>query len=122
VSVTIVVVVFALLTVWLSVPVEKLKFESPLYVAENVTAPVVPGVSWHEAVPPESVRKHVVGPADCDTCTVPVGVPAPGEAAATVIFSVTACPNTLGSGLDVIVTVLFALLTWWPTPALTEPL
>ena len=46
--------------------------------------------------------------------TVPVGVPAPGETAATVAVKVTDCPKTEGLKEDVIVVIVSALLTNWP--------
>src|SRR5437588_12587138 len=46
------------------------------------------------------------------TVTLPLGVPAPGATAATVKFTVTACPTFDGSGVsEVIVVVVSALLT-----------
>ena len=45
--------------------------------------------------------------------TVPVGVPAPGETAATVAVKVTDWPKTLGLVEEVSVVVLLAGLTVW---------
>src|SRR6266446_4010604 len=47
--------------------------------------------------------------------TVPVGVPAPGETAATVAVKVIDCPKTEGLKEDVIVVIVSALLTNWLT-------
>ena len=44
-------------------------------------------------------------------CTVPVGVPLPGETTLTVAVNVTGCPKTEGLVLDVTVVVVLALLT-----------
>ncbi len=46
-----------------------------------------------------------------DNCTVPVGVPAPGADAATVIENSTGCPKTDGLTPDEMLVVVLALLT-----------
>jgi hypothetical protein len=64
------------------------------------------------AVPPDSVPvPRVVVPSR--NVTVPVGVPAPGETAATVAVNVTLWPNTDGFREDARLVVVFALLTVW---------
>ena len=47
-------------------------------------------------------------------CTVPVGVPAPGDTAVTVALKVTGWPNTEGLTEELTAVVLLALLTVWP--------
>jgi hypothetical protein len=53
--------------------------------------------------------------------TVPVGVPEPGDAAATVAVKVTDCPKTLGLTLEVTVAVLLAWFTVWVRVLEVEP-
>ena len=64
------------------------------------------------AVPPERVPVSV-GPPLMTKVTVPVGVPAPGATGATVAVNVTGWPNADGSGDEVTVVVVEALLTSW---------
>jgi len=93
-------------------PPEVLKFESPLYWA--VTECGLPsGVRLfiaHVAVLPVIVATGWLIPSIMNV-TVPVGVPDPGETAATVAVNVTFCPETLGFWLDVTVVVVFDLFT-----------
>ena len=107
-----VVVVEAWLTVWVSVPLEPVKFASPLYVAVTVCVPAESTLVLTLAVPPESVPVSV-GPPLMTNVTVPVGVPAPGETGATVAVKVTDCPKTDGSGDEVTVVVVDAWFTVW---------
>jgi hypothetical protein len=65
------------------------------------------------AVPPLSER--VNGLPAAVTLTVPVGVPAPGDIAVTVITNVVGWPNTFVGVVVVIVVKVFALLTVWVT-------
>jgi len=53
--------------------------------------------------------------------TVPVGVPEPGDAAATVAVKVTDWPNVLGFTLEVTAVVVPALLTTWDSALEVEP-
>ncbi|GAA5610958.1 hypothetical protein Spla01_02105 [Streptomyces platensis] len=64
------------------------------------------------AVPPERVPVSV-GPPMTTKVTVPVGVPAPGATGATVAVKVTGWPTADGSGAEVTVVVVDALLTVW---------
>ena len=107
----IVVVVFALMTVWLSVSSLPLKFASPTYVAVNVRAPMLVRARVH--VPDATVPVQVSAPPLTVTTTLPVGVPAPGATGWTVKLTATGVPNTDASGVSaVIVVVVLALLTF----------
>ena len=108
----IVVVVFALLTVCAVAGLETLpvKLASPAYVAVRDLAPGI--VKAIEQVPAAAVAVQLCVPSE--TVTLPVGVPLPGAATATVKLIGTAWPVTDGSGRsDVIVVVVAALLTVW---------
>ena len=83
----------------------------PVRLDSDVRLPADASVMLQLAV--GSVALHVSDPPLAVTITVPVGVPAPGAAAATVKFTVTDWPTTDGSALSpVIVVVVFAALTW----------
>ncbi|MCX5444842.1 hypothetical protein OSI21_04885, partial [Streptomyces libani] len=56
------VVVDAKFTVWVSVPLEPVKFASPLYVAVTVCVPTLNALVLTLAVPPESVPVSVGPP------------------------------------------------------------
>ena len=76
--------------------------------AVRVRAPAV--VSVMLQVPAATVPVQLSTPSL--TVTLPVGVPAPGAAGATVKFTATTCPTFDGSGLsDVMVVVVLAGLT-----------
>jgi hypothetical protein len=62
------------------------------------------------AVPPDSVPVPIVAPLSLNV-TVPVGVPAPGETAATVAVKVTDWPKVEGFCDELIVVVVEAWLT-----------
>ncbi len=53
-----------------------------------------------------------IGPPGPVSVTVPVGVPAPGDTADTVIVKVADCPTTLGLGDELIVVVVAAWVTF----------
>ncbi|MCR8574823.1 hypothetical protein NE399_11920, partial [Streptomyces sp. Isolate_219] len=114
------VVVNAGFTVWVSVPLDVVKLESPLYVAVTVCVPALKALVVTLAVPPESVAVSV-GPPVITKVTVPVGVPAPGETGATVAVKVTGCPTTDGSGAEMTEVVVEAWPTVWVSVP-TEPL
>ena len=102
------VVVAALLTVCVSVPVLPRKLALPLYVAVIVSVPagsaLVVNVTWPPALSVPMIG--VVMPPE--RVTVPVGVTVP---AVTVAVNTTGWPNTDGSGVDVsVVVVVRALL------------
>jgi len=82
--------------------------------------PVVSAEVVYVATPPLKVPvPRVVAPSL--KVTVPVGVPEPGEAAATVAVKVTDCPKTLGLALEASVVVLFAWFTTWDSALDVEP-
>lgn len=69
-------------------------------------------VKLHEPLPPERVTIQEADPSLM--VTDPVGVPLPGDAAATLTLTEYACPVTDGSGVsELIAVVLFDLLTVW---------
>src|SRR5262249_1187148 len=93
----IVVVLLALLTSWLVLPVLPEKLSSPEYTAEMAWLPTVrAAVSiWAEPAPAAGVTGTV--PSDVlpsKNSTDPVGVPAPGLVTARVAVNVTSWPNT----------------------------
>jgi hypothetical protein len=87
--------------------VEPVKPASPPYTAVNAWDPTLNDDVVKDATPPASVDvPRNVAPSKI--ATVPLGVPAPGETAATVAVNVLACPKTDGSGLEVSVAVVDA--------------
>ena len=65
------------------------------------------------AVPLASVLDaSTMGPPGPVSVTVPVGVPAPGDTADTVIVRVAGCPTTLGLDDEAIATVVAACVTF----------
>ena len=66
------------------------------------------------ALPPASVTALPKFTPLVLNCTVPVGVPAPGDTAVTVALKVTDWPNTEGLTDEFTAVELLALLTVWP--------
>jgi hypothetical protein len=105
-------------TVWVRAAlVLVLKFASPPYVAVIEKLPAWVNVAVNVAIPPESVPVPMLM-VPLRKVTVPDGVPAPGDTAATVAVKVTAWPVDDGLGDDVRVVVVFALLTTCATAVL----
>jgi hypothetical protein len=118
------VVVFALLTVWppASEPLLATKLPSPPYCAVIVCGlPLtLRDAVLVCAVPPLSAIGLPKFVPSTTNWTVPVGVPAPGEAAPTVAVKVTLSPAVEGFTDEVTPVVVFALFTVWPPDS--EPL
>ena len=112
------VVVLALFTTWsvASAPLLLLKLALPLYVAVTVYGlPVTVSVEVLAcAVPPLKLTGAPRLDPSMRNWTVPVGVPDPGDTAATVAVKVTFCPKTDGLADEVTPVVVFALFTVWP--------
>jgi len=91
--------------------VEVEKFVSPPYTPVMLWVPSARAEVVYVATPALNVPvPRVVAPSL--KVTVPVGVPEPGETAATVAVKVTDCPKTLGFTLE---TTLVVLLDWLTT-------
>jgi hypothetical protein len=108
-----VVVVEALFTVWVEgSDVVLMKFVSPAYWTVRSCEPSARADVLRLAEPPESdARPSDVVPSK--NSTLPVGVPAPGEAAATVAVIVTDWPTTEGFGELATDAVADAWFTTW---------
>ena len=91
-------------TVWSAVALPPVKLPPPAYSATRVCVPTASPARVVEPCPDPSrvTVARVVDPSR--TTTVPVGVPAPGGTAATVMEMATVPPNTDGSGVSVSVT------------------
>ena len=101
-SLVIVVVVLALFTRWVAVPVLPMKLLSPAYVAVSVFEPALVDVS--EQVPEATVPVQLLVPSLI--VTLPVGVPVPGAFTLTLKLMVYAWPVTDGSGESLVMAVV----------------
>jgi hypothetical protein len=84
----------ALLTVCVSVPVDEVKLVSPEYAPLRLCEPTASVELVHVPVPLARVTVQTAAPPFevSVIVTVPLGVPAPGDTAATVAVKVTVCP------------------------------
>jgi hypothetical protein len=110
-------------TVCVSVPVLDVKLVSPEYAPLRLCVPSANVAFVQVPVPPLSMTVHTAAPPLLESVmvTVPVGVPAPGETAATVAVKVTVCPKVEGFETDVSVVEDEAWFTVCDTLPLLPP-